>query len=191
MPAPCVSSEPNSLSESNSSSRKTCRPPECCPRQVVMELMPEEPLPGFVQFLLRIRAAALEPVGHDPDALGRVGALLILAVGLLHFRMRGVAAGAVGPHQQLPLVNRQAADVRRREIEEQLIRSRAEHIDQAVGGRHALLEPVHGRIVGEPPVSPVPEVAVINVEAGSGEAVVNARQGVGVSLARISPMVAT
>ena len=110
-----------------------------------MELVPHEPRPRALQFLVRVRLAA-QPRGQRRGALGRGGQRLVAAVPPLHHGLRRVAAGAVAGHHQLAVVARQARDLRRRQLAEQLVGRGRHHLRGPARGQ-ALLQHLHRRLL--------------------------------------------
>ena len=75
--------------------------PNAGSRKVVVELVPEETLPGIVKRLFRIRYGS-HPVGDHGRTLGGIGQLFVTAVVTLHLGLGGITARSVDVEGHLP-----------------------------------------------------------------------------------------
>ena len=75
-------------------------------RDIVVELMPDDPLPRLGELGAGI-AGCPQPVGHHGRTLGGITQVLVLPVVEFHRRLRGVAAIAMHVHRQLAIEDRQ------------------------------------------------------------------------------------
>ena len=119
--------------------------------QVVVELMPQDAHPRLAEPLGRIRHAG-QPLRRDRGPLGCIGEQFVLAVELLHRRLRRVTAGAVGLQHQLAVVLGKRRELLRRQILRQLVGRSVEHLHRRIrpssspsGGSARSLRSAHRR----------------------------------------------
>ena len=123
--------------------RKLIRPRNARTRQVVVELVPDDPLPRLRKQVVRIRNSA-QPVRSYGAALCRVSQKLVAAIVKFHRSLRRIAARGVDIHQQFVVPDRKLRmGVVRKVVLEQLVTRGAEDFDRTVAV-HARLDGTHG-----------------------------------------------
>ena len=114
-------------------------------------------------------------IRQDINCFGGFGQQFVLAVHPLHEDLRGRASGAVLDEQQVARVDRKFSFQGRREVFEHLLRRGEADVDLAVGVADRSDRVFH--VVGTRRAAPVADavVAVVEVEAVSGDVGVDAR----------------
>ena len=99
-------------------------------RQIVVELVPQHPLPDLVQ-LLAVVCPRTQPVGRNRSPFGRAQQFFVATVVILHRRLRRIASRRMFIHQQFAVIRRQfvaAVHI----ILEKLVARGADDLDRSV-----------------------------------------------------------